>query len=137
VTTPEGINDELMRMTIPKALRDATVADVAIGEKLGRCWMLMLGVIPVDYDDLTIAELGPGERFLERSTMLTQSVWTHERVIEPHEGGSRVTDKLTWEGRLRPFGAIYSVAVPILFQNRHRRLRRHFGTPAWRSRTDS
>jgi len=130
VTTPEGINDEmrpLMRMTIPPALRGRTIADVVVGQRLGRCWMLIFGVIPVDFDDLTIAELGPGQRFLERSTMLTQSTWTHERTVERIGVGSRVTDRLTWEGRARPFGAIYSVAVPILFRNRHRRLLRQFG----------
>jgi ligand-binding SRPBCC domain-containing protein len=130
VTTPDGINDELlplMRMTIPRALRSATVADVTVGERLGRCWMLLFSVIPVDFDDLTIAELGPGRRFLERSTMLTQSAWTHERTVESSNSGSRVTDRLTWQGRNAVFGGMYKVAVPILFRNRHRKLRRHFG----------
>jgi ligand-binding SRPBCC domain-containing protein len=130
VTTPQGINDELvplMRMTIPSALRGATIGDVTVGERLGRSWMLLFGVVPVDFDDLTIAELGPGQRFLEQSTMLTQSRWTHERIIEPNDGGSRITDRLAWEGRARLFGTVFGVAVPILFRNRHRRLRRRFG----------
>ena len=35
----------------------------------------LLRVLPVEYDDLTIAELEPGRRFLERSTMMTLRRW--------------------------------------------------------------
>jgi len=130
ITTPQGINEELlplMRMTMPRALRGATIGDIAVGEKLGRSWLLLFGVVPVDFDDLTIAELDPGRRFLEESTMLTQSRWRHERVVEPHGDGARLTDKLAWQGRFGALGALFGVAVPILFRHRHRRLRRRFG----------
>jgi hypothetical protein len=76
VVTPEGINDELrpwMRMTIPRSLRGKTIDDVEPGHRLGRSWLLLFGVFPFDYDDLGLAELGPGFRFLERSTMLSMS----------------------------------------------------------------
>ena len=55
-------------------------------------------MLPVDYDDLCLAELEPGRRFLERSRTLTFAVWQHERVIEPEgEGACRVTDRLGFE----------------------------------------
>jgi ligand-binding SRPBCC domain-containing protein len=130
VTTPEGLKDEfipLMRMTIPRALRGATIDDLPLGTPAGRSWLLLFGVIPVDFDDLTIAELGPGHRFLEISTMLTQSQWRHERLVEPRDGGSRLTDRLGWRGRTRISEAVLGAAVPVLFRNRHRRLRRRFG----------
>ena len=60
-----------MRMTVPRRLRGKTIDDVEPGEGLGRSWLLLFGLIPFDYDDLGLAELGPGHRFLERSTMLT------------------------------------------------------------------
>lgn len=141
VTTPHGINYELMplmRMTMPRALRGATIASIAVGERLGRSWLLMFGLIPVDFDALTIAERGPGHRFLEESTMLTQSRWRHERIVEPRGTGSRLTDRLAWEGRARLLGALFGVAVPILFRHRHRRLRSGFGRRlnlSWRRRT--
>jgi hypothetical protein len=130
VTTPEGINDELlplMRMTTPPALRGVTIGDVRVGESLGRSWMLLFGLIPVDFDDLTIAELEPGRRFLEASTMLTQSDWRHERIVDARERGCRVTDRLRWRGRVPLFDVVFGVAVPVLFRHRHRRLRRRFG----------
>jgi hypothetical protein len=130
VTTVDGINGELMplmRMTVPRDLRDATLDDLPLGQRAGRSWVLLFGLIPVDYDDLTIAERGPGHRFFEQSKMLTQSHWTHERTVEPTAGGSRVTDHLTWQGRARPLGAMYRFVIPIVFGHRHRRLAKRFG----------
>ena len=133
VTELAGVNDELLplvRMTVPKGMAGATLDDLPLRHAVGRSWILLLGVLPVDYDDLVIAERGPGHRFFEQSSMLTQRRWWHERTVEPVPGGSRVTDRLQWEGRARPLGAVYRVAVPILFRHRHRRLRRRFGALA-------
>jgi hypothetical protein len=89
-----------MRMTVPRNLRGMTIEDAPIGEVAGRSWLLMLGFIPVEYDDLRLVEFEPGRRFLERSTMLTLRLWQHERIIEPDgDGGSRVTDRLGFELR--------------------------------------
>ena len=129
VVTPAGINDELlplMRMTMPRHLRGATIDQIPLQQRIGRCWLLLLGLVPVDYDDLALVEVDPGRRFLEHSTMLTQSRWSHERIVEPHDGGCRVIDRLHWQGRTRAFEAVFGAAVPILFRHRHRRLRRHF-----------
>ena len=130
VTSMAGVNQELMplvRMTVPAALRDTRIDDVAPGRPVGRSWLLLFGLVPVDFDDLTIAELGPGRRFLERSTMLTQSRWEHERSVTEIDGGCRVIDRLNWQGRIFGLGAIYRLAVPLLFRHRHSRLRRRFG----------
>ena len=130
VITPEGINHELgpwLRMTIPAALRDATIDDVRVGETLGRSWLLLGGVIPVDYDDLRLVEVEPGRRFLERSTMLSMRVWQHERVVEAAAGACTVTDRLTFELR-RPLSLIPGAErlaaslVARVFAHRHRRL---------------
>ena len=45
--------------------------------------MLLGGFLPVDYDDLCLAEIEPPRRFLERSRMLSMSIWQHERIVEP------------------------------------------------------
>ena len=106
VTKLDGVNDELrplVRMTAPPGLRDARI------------------------DDLTIAQHGPGHRFREESRMLTQSRWEHQRDVVAIEGGCRVVDSLNWQGRVAPLGALFALAVPILFQHRHRRLRHRFG----------
>ncbi|MEO8091697.1 MAG: hypothetical protein ABI726_03175 [bacterium] len=133
--TPEGINHELgpwLRMTMPPGLRGATIDDARVGERLGRGWLLLGGVLPVNYDDLCLAEVEPGRRFLERSSMLSLRVWQHERIVEPAaEEGCTVTDRLSLRLR-RPLawipGAdrIAAAIVGRLFAHRHRRLATHF-----------
>lgn len=129
IVTPEGINDELrpwMRMTVPRGVERLDPETVELGKPLGRSWILLFGLIPFEYDDITLVELEPGRRFLERSPMLTQRSWQHERVVEPAEGGSRVTDRIRMEPRL---GLPAAPLVPVfraVFRHRHRRLRGWF-----------
>lgn len=131
-TDMTGVNSELqplLRMTVPAGLTGATIADLPLGRPAGRSWLLLFGLVPVDFDDLTIAERGPGYRFLEKSVMLTQSCWEHERRVRALDEGCIITDRLCWRGRIPPLGTLYRLAVPILFRHRHRRLRRRFGGP--------
>lgn len=126
----DGVNGELaplLRMTVPHDLKGARLDQLPIGRLAGRSWLLLFGFLPVDFDDLTIAEFGPGQRFLEQSRMLTQSQWEHERTLTAIPGGCRVVDRLGWCGRAAPLGALYRLAVPVLFRHRHARLRRRFG----------
>jgi ligand-binding SRPBCC domain-containing protein len=136
VVSEEGINDEMrpfLRMTMPAKLRGQTIATVPVGEPLGRSWILLFGVLPVDYDDLALAELEPGRRFLERSTMASMSLWQHERTVDPDGSGSRVTDHLTFELR-RPLrwvpgsSRLAEAIVGRFFAHRHRRLAKHWAT---------
>ena len=131
VTSPEGVNDELrpwLKMTVPPGWRERSIGDVEPPEDLGRSWLLAFGLLPIDYDRIGIAEIGE-RRFQEDSTMLTMSVWRHERVVTPEGGGSRVTDTLEmrarWPLRWVPrFTLAYSLVVGRLFAHRHRRLQR-------------
>jgi ligand-binding SRPBCC domain-containing protein len=133
--TEEGINDELapiLRMTMPDGLRDRTVETVEVGVPLGRSWILLGRVLPVDYDDLQLAELEPGRRFLERSRTLTFSVWQHERIVEPEGEGCRVTDRLGFELKrgvawIPGFARVAGAVVGFLFRHRHRRIQRFHG----------
>lgn len=130
VTTPAGINDEMypyLRMTLPRGLESLDPGSVELGERLGRSWILLFGLLPFDYDDICLTRLEPGEGFLERSTMLSQRAWEHERTLKPVEGGCEVTDRVRWEPRI---GILASPLRPIFgwfFRHRHRRLVRHFG----------
>lgn len=137
--TPEGINDELrpiLRMTTPRGMNGPTIDDMPVGEPLGRSWILLLGFLPVDWDDITVAELEPGRRFLERSTMLSMSLWQHEREVAPTgDGACQVTDRLTFQLR-RPLAwvpgssRLASAIVRRLFAHRHNRLVRSHGPAA-------
>lgn len=133
VTTFEGVNGELMplmRMTAPRAIRSLDAADVVPGRRLLRSWVLLFGLIPFDYDDVTLVRLEPGRGFLERSPMLSQRMWEHERTLEAAGGGCLLTDRVRFEPRLPVPGAVLLPLVRAVFRHRHRRLRGHFGGTA-------
>jgi ligand-binding SRPBCC domain-containing protein len=130
VTTAAGVNAELMpivRMTVPRGLEDLSLEDAVPGERLGRSWILLFGLIPIDYDDITLVEVEPGRGFLERSPMLTQRRWEHERRLEPDGAGCTVTDRVRFEPRLPVPVALLRPVFHAVFRHRHRRLRRRFG----------
>ncbi|HYG94520.1 MAG TPA: hypothetical protein VD859_13140 [Nocardioides sp.] len=126
VTNFAGVNHELMpfvRMVVPRHRRGTTVDDAPVGKRLGRFWMLYLGVLPLDYDDLTLTELVPGSHFQEVSTMLTMRRWEHRRELRPLGAGrTEVTDTVRFEPRLPLVGGAVAVLVGRLFSHRHRRL---------------
>ncbi|MDP9823578.1 hypothetical protein J2S59_003387 [Nocardioides massiliensis] len=146
VTTPEGIQDELrpwVRMTMPPGLRGRTLQDAPalLDRPLGKAWLFLLGVLPVDYDDMRLVGYVEGRSFHERSRMLLLSGWEHERSVTPRQvctdapaGGCVVTDRLTATAR-SPLARIPGAAgvvrtiVTALFRHRHRRLSRRFGGP--------
>jgi hypothetical protein len=131
VTDLAQINDELMplmRMTAPRGWKSRSLEQLQPGQRLFRSWLLLLGVVPVDYDDLMIAEIEPGRRFQERSRMMSASVWEHERVVVPTGPEScRVTDRVGFVPRTALHGTVLRRVVPVLFAHRHRRLRRRYG----------
>jgi hypothetical protein len=126
----EGINAELaplLRMTVPRGLDSLDLHGLGPGPQ-GRSWLLLFGLIPFDYDQIGLERIEPGRGFLERSTMLSQRLWEHERTIEPaDEGESTIVDRLAWEPRLPLPGGLLRPLIAALFRHRHQRLRRHFG----------
>ena len=140
VVSVAGVNHELgplLSMTVPRQLReraaDLNIDDLPLGEPIGRSWVKLFGLIPVDYDLLCLTEREPGRRFQEVSTMATLSPWRHERTVEPAgEAACTVTDRLQFTPR-RPLrwlpgsSRLVEAIVRRLFQHRHRRLAEHFG----------
>jgi ligand-binding SRPBCC domain-containing protein len=125
VITPAGINHEMrpwMRMTMPKGIERLSPETVELGKPIGRSWILLLGVLPFDYDDVTLVEMEAGRRFLERSQMLSQRSWEHERTIAADGEGSLVTDRIRMEPRLGLPGAAVRPIIRAFFRHRHRRL---------------
>lgn len=131
VVTPAGVNDEmrpLLRMTVPRGSSGFQIESIEPGRCVGRSWILLFGAIPFDYDDLTLVRIDPGRGFLERSSMLSQRLWEHERTIEPDgEGACLIADRVAWELRVPLPGALLAPLISAFFQHRHARLRRHFG----------
>src|SRR4051794_19786338 len=118
-------------MTAPRTVREAGLDGVRVGERLCRSWILLFGVLPIDFDDITVVELDPPNGFLERSAMLSNSVWEHRRTIAPDATGCVLTDAISYQPRLPLPHALLRPIYAAVFALRHRRLRRRFGgTPA-------
>ena len=129
VTSVAGIDAEmapLLRMTFPAGMQGLADAAFVPGTTLCRSWLLLFRVLPVDFSDLTLVELEPGRRFLERSPMGTMAFWQHERTVVPAPGGCHVVDALTFRPRRLLPSALVRACVGLFFRHRHARLRRHF-----------
>ena len=121
-TTIAGVNAELMPLA-----RMTGEGEIGVGA-LGRSWILLGGVLPIDYDDIRLEAVDPGRGFRERSTMGSCSAWHHDRTLVPLPGGgTRVVDEVAFAPRLPALGGLMAFAFELTFRWRHRRLRR-----AWR-----
>lgn len=130
VITPEGIDHELrplLSMTMPVRHRGGTIATVPVGQPLGRAWLRLGGVLPVDFDSLLLVSVDPPHHFHERSWMLSARVWEHRRSLGDLGGDrTRVTDELRMVPRVPLPGmalALVRRGIDALFAHRHRRLR--------------
>jgi ligand-binding SRPBCC domain-containing protein len=133
VTTPEGINHEMgpyLKMTMPKAFRGKSIGDVSPGTHIGKSLLLLFGVIPFGYDDITIAQIEPGRMFREESAMTGMRNWIHQRTLESVDGKTVVTDAITLAPRLTLPGLTWFLGSTLaaFFAHRHRRLKQHFAS---------
>lgn len=138
VSTMPGVNYELwpiLRMTYPRWAERLDPGTVPLGRRIFRSWILLFGIVPCEYDDVRLERLDPGNGFLERSTMLGQRLWEHERTLEDPAGAPgtcRLTDRVRFIPRLPAGGRVALAIVRRLFRHRHRRLRKAFGgKPGW------
>lgn len=127
-----GINYEFrpwLRMTLPDRLESIATNPTRPGTPLFRNRILLLGFLPVDYEDITYSKV-TATGFHERSTMRSARHWEHERtVVAGASGGCTVTDTITFEPRIERLKTVHRYLVGVLFSHCHRRLRRR-----WRSR---
>jgi ligand-binding SRPBCC domain-containing protein len=128
MTSVEGVSAELapvLKMTVPRTANTLISEDVALGQRLFYSWVLLFGLLPVDRMELTLSSIDVGRRFVEESPTLTMKQWRHERSLTPTEGGTVLTDRLTFEAK---FGrALVRWFVTRLFEHRHAVLRRRLG----------
>lgn len=130
ISTAEGIDDELrpwLTMSIPRRPRALGITADLVGRPLGRAWLRLGGVLPVEYDDLFLVEVDAPRRFHERSSTALARLWEHRRDLEAEgRGHTRLTDTLVLEPRWPLPRPLLRRVIDALFAHRHRRLRRHF-----------
>ena len=133
VTSFDGIAAEMgpwLRMSAPRGVRAIGDVEIRPGERLFRSWILLFGVVPIDFSELTLVSIEEGRGFVEESPMGTMRRWRHERTLEDGQSSELtiVTDRLTFEPRA--FGSIVGAIVRRFFAHRHAMLRRRFPRPA-------
>ncbi|OBB88815.1 hypothetical protein [Mycolicibacterium peregrinum] len=132
VTTQEGINDEMgpyLKMTMPRQFRGRSIADVTPGTRIGKSFLLLFGIVPFGFDDITIARIDSGRMFREESIMTGMRIWVHHRTLEPAGNKTIVTDEITLApqapmGLIPGWGKVMSRVLSAFFSHRHRRLNR-------------
>ena len=123
--TIEGVNAELApfaRMTSPGE------GEIRAGA-LGRSWILLGGVLPVDYDDLRLESVEPGRGFRERSTLGSCSAWHHDRTLHAARGRRDTRGRRGRASRrgCALAGGLQALVFEAAFRWRHRRLRALWG----------
>lgn len=122
-----GVNAELgpwLRMSVPEAARERSLADAPLGQVAFHSWLLVLGLLPFDRHALCIVSIAPGRGFHERSSSWLQRVWEHERTLVPL--GPRATelvDRVRFEPRVARAAPLVRPLVAAVFRHRHARLR--------------
>ncbi len=126
ITSVDGFPREfwpLLRMTVPRHITNLRDLDVEPGKPLFHSWVLLFGLLPIDYWKLTLVRLEAGTGFLEQSPTLSMRLWRHERTLRDHAGGTILMDRLTFEPRLAT--PLIRWFIRTIFVHRHAVLRRH------------
>lgn len=130
ITSVKGISAEMwpfFRMTVPAHIQSLTDLEITPGVRMFRSHVLLLGVLPVDYSDMTLLEITPGQGFVEKSPMASMHSWRHERRILPTtvEGTVKLVDELTFQPRLA--SRLVGGFVQRFFRHRHQVLKKNLG----------
>jgi ligand-binding SRPBCC domain-containing protein len=116
----------VLKMTVPESAGTLLPPDVALGQRLFYSWVLLFGVFPVDRMEFTLSSVDSGKGFVEESPTLTMKRWRHERTLTPSDGGTVLTDRLTFEPKFARRLVLWFVTR--LFEHRHAVLRNRLGT---------
>jgi hypothetical protein len=115
-------------MTHPRHILALTPEAFPLGRVAFRSWILLFGVVPVDYDDITLVELAPGRGFREASRMMLVREWRHSREVSPEGAGCcSLRDEVALVPRWRLMGPLLYRVYRLVFALRHCALRRMFG----------
>lgn len=131
ITSFAGISKEMkpyLRMSTPDGVTNLATAEYVPGKRLFRSWIILFGLVPVDYSDLTLMYVEEGSGFVEQSPMGSMRLWRHGRRLTSNGAGCIITDGLTFEPRIA--GWLSYRIVRAFFAHRHRNLAKYLGKTA-------
>ena len=132
ITSIDGISAEMwpfFRMTSPPGVRSLNDVQVRPGVRMFRSYVFLFGVLPIDYSDMTLLELTPGQGFVEQSPMGSMRLWRHERRIVPSPANptaALLVDQLTFQPRMAK--RLVGWFIRRVFIHRHEVLKAHLGS---------
>ena len=132
ITSIDGIAAEMwpfFRMTFPKGVRSLNDVQVRPGVRMFRSYVFLFGVLPIDYSDITLMELTPGQGFIEQSPMGSMKLWRHERRIVPSTSNptaALLVDQLTFQPRMAK--RLVGWFIRRVFIHRHDVLKANLGS---------
>jgi hypothetical protein len=94
-----------------------------------RSYVFLFGLLPIDYSDMTLMEINPGQGFVEQSPMGSMKLWRHERRIIPsssHPTAVLLVDQLTFQPRMAK--RIVGWFIRRVFIHRHGVLKTNLGS---------
>ena len=130
ITSVKSIRKEIQpffTMTAPQHIKSLGDIKLALGKPLFRSYVLLLGIIPIDYSDMTLLELEEKLGFVEQSPMKSMKLWRHERSIKPHHSKPDTViliDKLIFQPRRAKI--LVKKFIEVVFTHRHKVLKKHF-----------
>lgn len=133
IVSVKGISAEMwpfFRMTFPRGAASLSDLDIQLGVRMFRSTVFLFGFLPIDYSDMTLLELNPGEGFTEQSPMGSMKLWRHERRIAPcpHDSNAvLLVDQLTFQPRIA--SRLVKWFIHRVFAHRHQVLKATFGMP--------
>ena len=129
-TSMRGVNSELMpyvRMTFPSQFERLHLNPTHTGNVIFRSWILLFGILPVDYHALRFARVDD-EGFLERSSSIIHKLWEHERIIKAVADGTELHDRVRFQPRIPGIGYLLQPIYEAVFKHRHAQLRHNFNS---------
>lgn len=131
ITSVKGIRAEMWPyfvMTVPKSIRSLNDLQIKPGVRMFRSYVLLFGILPIDYSDMTLLELTAGRGFIEQSPMGSMKLWRHERRIAPslsEPGAVSLVDQITFQPRLA--NRLVGWFIRRVFIHRHKVLKANLG----------
>jgi hypothetical protein len=120
-----GVNYELgplLKMSAPSKWQTKPITQWPTGKALFFSPILLLGFIPIDrhyFKFTSIHSFG----FMENSTSIINSNWSHERIITNNGAASVIKDTVIYKSKLGILGYLFLPIYKAIFKHRHNRLK--------------
>ena len=123
--TMSGVNYELaptVKMSAPEQWVSKSITEWPVNKEIFTSTISFFGVIPIDrhrFKLLSVSSAG----FVESSSSVFNSVWSHERTITKSGSGANVKDVVGYQNKISLLGTLLKPFYRSIFTHRHKRLK--------------